>query len=337
MTVRRRLILAGLVAAVGVVVVVISTRSHEKQLTALPAGSATSVAVAPDGTVILGGDRFVVDGSRVDPVPGPVAAVTPGGLAAATALAGGRYVPELLRSSGDVLARAPVGDGDAVARGVADTPGGGAVMAADATRGGRHVVAIARYDGSGHALGASVVSMPGRSLSAAGVAVTRGGSIVVAGTAYAASGNSDVFVARAGGTPRVLPSGAEGTVARALALDSTGRAVIAATGRRSGRSAFIALFEARPAAIVAGSGEAFATGVALDRGGSVVLAGRVDGHGTLVRLTPGGAVDGSFHPPPLPGGPQLSVAPDPAGGLVVAGTRIAGGRERVWLVRVPSG
>jgi len=65
-----------------------------------------------------------------------------------------------------------------------------------------------------------------------------------------------------------------------------------------------------------------------------VLAGRVNGRGALVRLTPAGQADRSFHPPPLPDGPQLSVAADPRGGLVVAGTRIAAGRERAALVRV---
>jgi hypothetical protein len=339
-TTRRRLLLAAVAALIAVVVVVLATRPGEKHGTALPPGAATAVAVGANGKVVVGGQGFVGHGSDVARVQGTVAAVPPTGLAAATVFSDGRYVPELVPG-----ARKPVGDGDALARGVADVPGGGAVLVADATRSGRRVVAVMRYDGSGHRLGTTFIGMRDRSLSAAGVAVTRTGAIVVAGAAYDSSGSSDVFVARAGGAPRILPSGADGTVARALALDSSGRAVIAASGRRGGRSKFIALratpggaldpaFGTRGMAIVPGAEEAFATGVAVDEHGWIVLAGRIDARGTLVRLTPSGQVDHAFRSPPLPNGPQLSVAADPRGGLLVVGTRIARPRERVAIARV---
>jgi hypothetical protein len=316
---------------------------EEPSAPAVPVGYARDVAVG-SSSVVVGGDasgrsilvRYRSDGTveGVTTTPGAqLAAVTPS-LALVSVLERGRYRPELIRiGDGSRVASAPVGDGDAFGRALAVGRDGVPVVASDARRGEARVVAVTR------ARRTTFLSMPGRALTAAGVTVAPDRTIVVAGTAYDhTTGASDAFLARLGPTGPALSaveplrSGAQGTVAQGLALDHSGKPVVAASGRVGGRSVFQALRAGGPPTVVrVGPGDAFASDVAVDGAGRVVLVGTASGRGAVVRLSSTGAVESKQ----LLGRGRLAAgAVDRHGGVVVAGSVLAGAREKPALRRI---
>jgi uncharacterized delta-60 repeat protein len=299
-------------------------------------------------------------GIATAPASGPVsAAAAPGGAIVAVGQ-GARGRPLVARFSAEGAlageAAEPPRGGEAVARAVTVGPDGRVAVAAD-TRGG--AVILVRYSSALRPEGIARIALPGFALTAAGVATDRAGRLVVAGTAYdvRGAGASHPFVATPGAPPALIRSGLKSFRASALALAPDGAAVVAGSGRAPLRSVLAAVrFTAagRPdpgfgiggvATVPPGPGEdAFATAVALDRAGMVVLAGTVAaGERTstaLVRLTTGGALDPTFAPSAaaaMPGSAPAALALDAGDDLVVAGSAYASGREVLSLARFEGG
>jgi uncharacterized delta-60 repeat protein len=263
-----------------------------------------------------------------------------------------------------------VGDGDAVARALVVAPDGAVLMASDARRGGDAVIAVSRYlpDGSlDRAFGSggtTFVVLPGRSLTTVGMARDPSGRVVVAGTAYDPLGSgSEPVLARllpggapdrgfGGGTPIPLPTGLASAAARGLALDPTGGSIVAVSGRAPLRSELAAV-RAGPdgsadesfgigavATAPLHDSDTFASAVAVDRDGAIVLAGTAGDEPALVRLEPGGDLDPTSASPSglfsFPGSNMrpAALAIDPGGRLVLAGSAFAGGREQIAIVRL---
>jgi uncharacterized delta-60 repeat protein len=271
-------------------------------------------------------------------------------------------------------ATGPVGDGDAVGRALAVLRDGSVLVASDAVHAGEPSIAVTRYapdgrlDGAFGSGGTAYVSLAGRAVTAAALAVDAQGRPVVAGTSYDPAGSSSApLVARLtpagapdpafgdGRAPVVVPTRLPDAQARALALDPAGAAVIAVSGRAALRPQLAAV-RVSPggspdasygAAVVAtspdGAGSAFPAAVAIDRTGMAVLAGSAgDGirsQGVLERLAADGSLDARFGLPsplvPFPGsdGGFAALAIDPQGRLVVAGSAFAGDRQEFAVAR----
>jgi uncharacterized delta-60 repeat protein len=304
------------------------------------------------------------------------AAVAPGGqiVAAGYRSRGGRRRPLLARFTSEGALEGetsdPVGDGDALARALAVAPDGAVLMASDARRGGDAAIAVSRYHpdgsldrafGSG---GTTFVALAGRSVTTAGMALDRGGRAVVAGTAYDPLGSaSEPVLARllpggapdrgfGGGTPVGLSTGLASAAARGLALDPTGGAIVAVSGRAPLRSELAAV-RAGPdgsadenfgigavATAPLNDSDTFAGAVAVDRDGAIVLAGAAGDEPALVRLEPDGDLDptsaslSALFSFPGSNMRPAALAIDPGGRLVLAGSAFADGREQIAIVRL---
>ncbi len=306
-----------------------------------PATGLADVATAPGGGIVAAGYRE--RGGRRDPV---VARFTAAGVVKG-------------------VTGTPVGDGDAIARALAVAADGSVFVACDAVRAGEPAIAVVRL-GPGGARDASFVALPGRAVTTAGIALGPDGHLTVAGTAYEpTTGATDPLVARllpggspdphfGGGAPLLVRTGLVSVQARAMALAPGGGVVVAGSGRAPLRSEFLAVRVAADgtpdasfgddgvAVLPVGGGDAYATAVAADPTGRVVLSGDASGSAALVRLGPDGALDPAFTAAAAALLPSADTRPaalavDQAGRFVVAGSAFGGGHRQLTLARYAGG
>jgi hypothetical protein len=328
-----------------------------------PVGAANAypkaVVVQPDGGIVTAVDAYdarrrrfgltlvrhtaagLLDREVATPLATPTAAaVEPGGsivVAAGRRIA--RFTPQLALER---MIDAPSG---ATAAALAVGAGGQVAVAAERQDG---TLKLVTYTATLEPRTSTLIEIPGRTLSAAGVAFDGAGRPLVGGTAYDVRGASESapFVARSSHQP-VVASGGRLTSFRASALAVTpdGRALVVGSGRDPYE---VVLAVADPerdtlATIPFAGADAFATSAAAGPGGALTVAGSVSAGRSIVtallRLTPGGALDPTFTPPrlPAPEGAPAALAIDPRGGIVLARSLFTDGREELALSRFDGG
>jgi uncharacterized delta-60 repeat protein len=260
------------------------------------------------------------------------------------------------------VALTSIGDGDALAAGVAATPDGGEVAAGSAVVAGSLELSLARYTSAGalnssFGSGGIVLANLGVTTSQANaVAVALNGDIIVAGSADTSGGNTDVLLAEyiptgqlvsgfhSGGGPAgtVLIAVGDGTNAQANAILIDGANVLVAgqAAYSGGTESFYESVNATtgaptggPTSISLGDGtNTIASAVAL-AGSNVVLAGSTENSGVkqlaVSELTPSGALVSSFgsggstvHGVGTADAVADGVAVEPGGRIVVSGSAV---------------
>ncbi len=312
--------------------------------------TASSVAVQPDGKIVLAGTAFVQNGPETAKTFGVVRLNANG-------------TPDN-SFHGDGQNNVFVG-GDAVARGMALQPDGKIIVVGSATSLGNYEFAVLRMNADGTpdmSFGDSGKRLIGFDIGgvakvddASGVVVQPDGKIVVVGSAQIASSNSDFAAVRllptgapdpgfGPGGKRTIPfdlGGNKSDLATSVALQADGRVVLAGKADGpNGDSDFAAARLNTDGTLDASFGTGGKRTVAFDvfnstkqdaaadveiqANGAIVLAGRAAFNATspvltaLARLKPDGTLDKAF--PLVPGEGAAGLALQPDGKIVVVST-----------------